>query len=95
MVAEISITNWYVLTVLKEFKSDPDSSHILSNGIIPEDIYILCVNILSFIHTLGKSNTKLVRLFQIARTPLINHQDNVFLLLNNIRYPPIKRRITL
>ena len=74
MIAEISITKRYVLTILKGFKSDLEISNILSNGVSPEDITIICVKLLSFVHTLGESNTKLVCLFQIARTPLLNHK---------------------
>ena len=95
IIAEISITNRHILTVLKGFKMNLDISHLLHNVVKTEDIAILCVNIVSFIQTLGESNAKLVRLFQIERTALINQQYNAFALLNDMRHPPIKCRLTL
>ena len=72
MTAYISVTDWYVLTILKGFKSNIDTRHLLINGISPEDISILCVNLVSLNHTLGECNKKRVLIFQIARTTLLN-----------------------
>ena len=71
MTTDIIITNWYVLTVLKGFNSDLDISHLFSNGVSPEDIAILCVNLVNLVHNLNDSNAKLVRLFKTGRTPLL------------------------
>ena len=90
MTVYISITNWYVITVLKVFKIDLDISHLLINSVSPEDIAVMCVNLVILFHTLGESNAILVRLFQIVLTPFLNQQDNTFLILNKMRHPPIK-----
>ena len=95
MTEDIRITRRYVLTANKGLKSDLDINHLLSNGVSPEEISILCVKLVSFVHTLKESNAKLVRLFKIAFTPLLNQQDNAFPLLNNMCHPPIKRRLAL
>ena len=68
MTVDISITNRYVLTVLKGFKSNLDTSHLLRNVVIPEDIAIFCVNPVIFFHTLGEYNAKLVRLLNTAHS---------------------------
>ena len=95
MTADISVTNCYLLTVLKGFKRKLAIIHLLSNGVSSEDIDILCVNIVSFVNTLGESNAKLVSLFQIEHTSRLNQRDNVLPLLNKIQNPPIKHRLTL
>ena len=62
--ADINITNWYVLTILKGFKSGFDKIHLLSNDVSPEVIAIIYVNIVDLVHTIGDSNARLARIFQ-------------------------------
>ena len=65
ITADISIANRHIITVLKEFKINLDISHLLRNGVRPEEIVILCVKIVSLIQNIGESNAKLECLFKI------------------------------
>ena len=84
------IANGCRLPVKENFESNTNILHFLSNGISPEGIAILFVQLKSFFDGLRHFNAKFVGSFKILWIPRLYEQDNPVPLFENMRNPPVE-----
>ncbi len=84
------IANRCRLPVKEDFEGDTIILHFLSNGISPEGIAILFVQLKSFSDGLRHFNAKFVGPFEILWIPFLYEQDNLVPLFDDMRNPPVE-----
>ena len=69
--------------------------HLLSNIIFPEGVTVLFVKFKRMLCRLVRLDSKLMCLLEVTRTSLLYQRNDVRPLLDHMRHPPIKVRLTV
>ncbi len=92
MTRRFEPSDWRFLLRPKNFKRNTDITHLVCEGICPERVPISAIQVNGTPNQTGKLNALLVRAFPYSQ---IYRWGNDITLLQNIRYPPCKRRVLM
>ena len=88
MTGYLPVTNWRRLPIKQDFEGNMNVLHLLGNGISPEGITILLVQLKSFFDGLRQFNAKFLGPFQITGIPFSYKRNNAVPLPRDMRNLP-------
>jgi hypothetical protein len=90
MAGYLLVTNWRRVPIKRDFEGNTNILHFLGNGVSPEGITILLIELKDFFDGLRQFNAKFMGPFQITGVPLSYKRNTSAPLPRDMRNPPVE-----